>query len=103
MPDSGFCPVVTIQTNQKVINQRITNQIKNSFRQGNLLVGEPTARLFPAFKKNSRLETGLFSRKVKDMEKSWPKDLVKYRAHAGRFSITTLSMFSKDNNGNRYT
>ena len=35
------------------------------------------------------------------MEKAWPKDLVEYRAHAGRFSITTLAMFSKDNNGNR--
>lgn len=70
-------------------------------RDGNGLRGNPTARVFPAFRKNSKLETGLFSRKVKDMERSWPQKLVEYRAHSGRFSITTLAMFSKDNNGNR--
>ena len=64
-------------------------------------MGDPTARIFPQFKKKLKVETGLFSRKVKDMEKSWPKKLTEYRAHVGRFSITTLAMFSKDNNGSR--
>lgn len=70
-------------------------------RNGNGLVGDPKARVFPQFRKNNKVETGLFSKKVKAMEKSWPKDLVKYRAHSGRFSITTLAMFSKDSQGNR--
>ena len=70
-------------------------------RKNNGLVGDPSARIFPQFASNKRMETGLFSRKVKAMERSWPEKLVEYRAHVGRFSITTLAMFSKDNNGSR--
>ena len=76
-------------------------KIRGIKRDGNGLLGSPSDFLFPVFGKNALLQTGLFSRKVKEMEKKSGKSLVPYRAHVGRFSITTLAMFAKDNKGDR--
>ena len=63
------------------------------------IVGPFTKRLFPVFKSNKLLDTSFFTKKVQNMEKRGQKNLPKFNAHTGRVTITTLSLFSKDEEG----
>ena len=58
-----------------------------------------TKKLFPAFGTNNVLETSLFTKKVQSMEKRGQQRLPKFNAHTGRVTITTLALFSKDEQG----
>ena len=74
-------------------------KLRGISRAGNGLIGEKTDRIFPLFRKKSLLSTSLFSRKVQQMERKWDGNLPHFKAHTGRFTITTLSVFAKDDNG----
>ena len=58
-----------------------------------------TKKLFPAFGTNRTLETSLFTKKVQTMEAKGQNNLPKFNAHTGRVTITTLALFSKDEQG----
>ena len=58
-----------------------------------------TKKLFPAFGTNRTLETSLFTKKVQAMEAKGQNNLPKFNAHTGRVTITTLALFSKDDQG----
>ena len=58
-----------------------------------------TKKLFPAYGTNHQLETSLFTKKVQAMELKGQRNLPKFNAHTGRVTITTLALFSKDDQG----
>ena len=64
-----------------------------------MIDGPFTKRVFPVYKSNRLLETSFFTKKVQNMEKKGQANLPKFNAHTGRVTITTLSLFSKDNDG----
>ena len=63
------------------------------------LEGTFTKRLFPIFNSNKLLDTSFFTKKVQSLEKRGQQNLPKFNAHTGRVTITTLSLFSKDEEG----
>lgn len=58
-----------------------------------------TKKLFPLFKTNKILETSLFTKKVQLMEQKGQQNLPKFNAHTGRVTVTTLALFSKNEEG----
>ena len=74
-------------------------KLKNLKRSGNVLDADPSARIFSQKGSNKLVQTGLLSRKIQDMEKKYGGNLPRFKAHTGRHTITTLALFSKDENG----
>ena len=58
-----------------------------------------TKRLFAMYKTNKILCTSLFTKKVQAMEKKGQNNLPKFNAHTGRVTVTTLALFSKNDEG----
>ena len=76
-------------------------KIRGLERVENKLKGAPAEFLFPLFSANKKIQTGHFTRVVKNLEKRFKNKLPKFRAHTGRFTITTLALFAKDNSGEK--
>ena len=74
-------------------------KLRKIVREGNILTGAPGDRIFPQFKSGKLIQTGLLSRKIKKMEEKFGRNLPKFKAHTGRHTITTLALFSKDEDG----
>ena len=66
--------------------------------QSQKLQGPKGALIFPTFKdENLKLPTAIFTREIRDLErKAFPDKIPRFKAHSGRFTITTLALFGKD-------
>ena len=90
LPDKTICPY-------EAFSNWLT--IRGTSKIGEKLEGNPSNFLFPLYSTNKKVQTGHFTRLVKKWEEKYSGKLPKYKAHVGRFTITTLSMFAKDENG----
>ena len=90
LADESLCPVRAFFKWLKFRDLTVTeNKINGPF----------TRKLFPVYKTNKTLDTSLFTRKVQNLEKKGQRHLPKFNAHTGRVTITTLSLFSKNEEG----
>ena len=92
LPEKEICPIKAFLRWMK---------IRGVDRKDNKLVGPPSDFLFPLFSSNRKVQTGHFTKMVKNLEKKFSNSLPKFKAHTGRFTITTLSLFAKDDKGEK--
>ena len=73
-------------------------QFRNWQVQPDGIQAPKNALLFPSFKDDKvKLPTAIFTREIRDLEiKSRPDAIPRFKAHSGRFTITTLALFGKD-------
>ena len=92
LPDKDLCPVKAFLDWMKVCRLQ---------RSGNKLIGKASEFIFPLYSSNKKVQTGHFTKLVKKWEQKFAGQLPKYKAHVGRFTITTLSLFATDEKGDR--
>ena len=92
LPDEDICPVKAFL---------FWLNIRGVKREGDKLNGPPSAFLFPLFSQDKKVQTGHFTRLVKNIESKFGDQLPKFRAHTGRFTITTLALFAKNEKGDK--
>jgi len=59
-------------------------------------------KLFPLFSNNTKvIKTNSFTKEIRKLEKKYLRIQPRFKAHVGRFTITTLALFGKDSTGKR--
>lgn len=92
LPEREICPIRAFLRWLKV---------RGVTRKDNKLEGPPSDFLFPLFSANKKIQTGHFTKVVKNLEKKFGNQLPKFKAHTGRFTITTLALFAKNDTGDK--
>ena len=92
LPEEEICPVRAFLRWLK---------IRGADRKDNKLNGSPSGFLFPLFSADKKIQTGHFTKVVRNLERKFGSKLPKFKAHTGRFTITTLALFAKNDKGDK--